>query len=351
MFEPPNASSDGGVSDAQPSPSDLPPSTCVLASDWQPAFEYHGLASVGTALAEDATGTLYALSATDLRGTSFEVRRSRNAGKSWELVGGGQRGIGMVASANDVLVAGELTDRVGGVFRHPGAAPFDEIAVAGAEIVARLYQDGDGALYATGGGLQNGQTLALVYRSRDHGTTWTEIDRSQFVGSSNARGVTEREPGTLLVMSATGGLREGLTTGGPFHGAGQLDLLDARELARDSRGTVFALGSSVQNGGRWRVFRKPTGGSWTMVAPRPGMGIALGFAEDSSGALYLAGSVDSQWIILRSSDGGVSWEPSMTYSYMNQATRGGGMLRDANGNLWAIGSAGDRLLVRMLPCE
>jgi hypothetical protein len=238
-----------------------------------------------------------------------------------------------------------------------------------------VLKDGTGNLYVSGwASTDRGQDHWLVRKSSDNGMSWGNVD--DFVMLAGTLGEMHTKP-YALGLDGSGGIYAG---GGTETGSGGKDVMLIRKssddglswsttqktlifsggysrvsaLGTDREGNIFSVGRAYEpyrtpyTNYHWIVQRSAnSGATWTTVDDyqlSPGeASFAKGFAQDSSGSLFVVGSSryapNSRWIVRRSSNSGSSWGTVDDFQcapgYQSEANA---VAADRIGNVYVVGT-------------
>ena len=178
---------------------------------------------------------------------------------------------------------------------------------------------------------------------QDFGTAnWQLSDTNQ----SNANGFAADDQGNLFISGATGGwiVRKSGDHGQTWATVDNYPNAFPRRIysVPGTNGGLFVVGYRGSGGSStWTVRRSRDGGAtWAIVdsGPQPGVveGLAYGITSDSAGNVYVVGQ-SGGWTVRQSSDGGNTWH---TIYYSSDSTGFGAydVAADNLGNLWVTGS-------------
>jgi hypothetical protein len=318
-------------------------------ASWETVDEYSmpdgAMATAGSVAAFE--GTIFVLgSATDGAGDAHRiVRRSADAGASWETV-------------DDFLYAAGFSTYAGGI----GVAP-------------------DGTLYAAGQAGSVDGPRWTVRASEDGGDTWTTVSDFQYAagqvcvpvglavdaaGDAYASGNCNDAAMTSHWIVQRGRSQGAWTVVDDFIGdAGGGSF--ARQPSARERVLVAGGGTPQDSPQHWIVRRGEVGGrAWATIddyAPVPERANATSAYDDGAGTLVAIGNVSedapstpTRMVTRRSTDDGETWATIDEFDYVGEAVYGGSLRADAAGNLYASAIAYDtdgrqHWIVRKLACE
>lgn len=351
----------------------------IHGQTWETVDDYQLSASYshrGSAITVDASGTVFAV------GNSFNplsgvpnygvVRRSQDQGVTWQTVdqSAGWDAVTTVAAspAGVVVVAGSAAGTAQDPYfytwrvrlspdRGVHWSTVGELAAEYGKAAAACF-DSNGAIYVAG----LGDSRTLVRRSTDLGVTWSNVVDIA-INFENLYAMKLTPQGMVLagqygsywrVIQSTNQLASwSLQDDWIPPGA---DITSARGIAQDQFGNLIIVGGTRYYQPQaqppdWVVRRSTDGGvTWTIADqlqfPLGWNGIQyakgpLAVVTDVAGRIWATGSDDVAMLTRMSSDGGVTWSDSDSFTYdsslANISAIGYGIAADSAGNVYAIG--------------
>lgn len=363
----------------------------VLGAGTTAAGEAHG-AAVGP------EGEIYVVGAADDGSAShWVVRKSADEGKTWETVDDFQLGTTetsrAIAVAVDlsgvVYVAGDASasSQIHWVVRksEDGGTTWEtvdqfQLSSGLASLPHGVTTDAAGNVYAIGGAQDSGGVSTWIARkSSNGGTTWTNVDAFQLGSgqSAAADSISIDEAGHIYVAGAAsdGTLQHWFVRRSSDSGSSWETVDDFQHGGRTSSaesvsakgdGELVVFGEVRQTAGAqesWMLrYSDDHGDSWSQVdlyqyaSDQGSEAIAVLF--EPSGVMTAVGegvpeSVDgTRWLARTASSVTGNWSVSDDYQdEAGQETQAQGLVADAKGNLFVVGEASNRWVVRVQRCS
>lgn len=274
------------------------------------------------------------------------------------------------ASQPGIFLGGQSATQIGGKIVHYETSTEElNLCDLSKGAIQRFASDTFGNLYAVGTHTLENRSKWLVMKSSDGGASWDVIDNGAewFQYTTVANGVTVDPNGNVFVSGYSFDkkgvyawrVRKGTEIAGEFVWSNTLTIADKLALGEEilyvppapgkHSGGIYAVGGRTPNSTtQWTVMRSTDGGaSWQMVDkwnPTRTAAAANAIATDPEGNLYVVGYTSGRttaWHVRRSTNGGAKWESledsgDSTGSY-NQALA---VATDAGGNVFVAGYTG-----------